>query len=562
MESAVAWSFDRRRATYVFGLAVLGAGYVAAARFGLRLNAVSGFATLVWAPSGIALASLLAFGIRWWPGVWVGALVANLLTGAPLAVALGIATGNTIEAVVGAQALRFFPRFDRSLSRVADVLALIVLAAVLSTTFSATIGVASLRLGGIVSPAAVGATWQTWWLGDLIGDLLVAPLLLVWWGYRPTSPSPGRVVEATALGVATVAASLLVFAGVQGPDGQFSEAYFLFPVLIWAALRFAQPGAVTATFIISLVAMWGTVLGHGPFARPGLYSSLLALQVFMGVTATTFLVLGASVSERRAAVRGLEVAVAEQRTLYAAAAEANQAKSQFLAVMSHELRTPLTAIRGYADLLTLEEKGPLNEVQRDYLARIQRNEEHLLKLIDQVLSFAKIEAGQVTLDFEDVLVCDALAAIHASIEPQIVQRRLRFEWAAFDRSWTVRADRGRLHQILLNLTTNAMKFTEAGGVIRVGARRPLHDAKEGARAQRVEVFVQDTGIGIPEDKLQYVLEPFVQLGQGNGTRHPGVGLGLSIASDLAHAMHGEIRLDSAVGRGTTASVVLLSHTDA
>lgn len=558
MFAAVNSGFDRRRVTYVFGLVALAAGYVAAARLGLRLNAVSGFATLVWAPSGIALASLLTFGSRLWPGVWLGAVVANVLTGAPLPVAVAIGTGNTIEALVGVQALLSFPRFDRSLNRVADVLALIGLAAVLSTTFSATIGVASLRLAGIVAPTAVGETWRTWWLGDLIGDLLVAPLLLAWWSYKPTPPRPSRVLEALALGAAAIAASLFIFAGLQWPAAQFSEVYLVFPVLIWATLRFGQRGGVTATFLISLVAVWGTVLGNGPFARPALYSSLLSLQVFMGVTAATFLVLGASVSERRTARQKLEAAVAEQKTLHASAVEANQAKSQFLAVMSHELRTPLTAIRGYADLLTLEEKGPLTDLQRNYISRIQRNEEQLLKLIDQVLSFAKIEAGQLTLDLEDVLVHDALTVVQASLEPQIAQRRLQFEWVAFDRSLSVRADRGRLHQILLNLATNAVKFTEAGGVIRVGARAQPHDGHERPQDSWVEVWVQDTGMGIPPDQLEYVLEPFVQLGQGNGMRYPGVGLGLSIARDLAQAMNGELRLDSAVGRGTTVTVVLPS----
>jgi signal transduction histidine kinase len=550
---------DRRRITYLVGLVILAACYVAAARAGLKINAVSGFATLVWAPSGIALASLLAFGSRLWPGVWVGAVVANVLTGAPWPVALAIGTGNTIEALVGAYALRSFPRFDRSLDRVADVLALIGFAAVLSTTFSATIGVVSLRLGGIVPPASVGETWRAWWLGDLIGDLLVAPLLLVWWTSRHALARSARLPEATALAASAVAASLFVFGRSQGATLPFGEAYLLFPVLIWATLRFGQRGGVTTTFFISLVAVWGTVLGHGPFVRPALYTSLLSLQVFVGVTAATFLVLGASVSERRAAVRALEGSVAEQKTLHAAAVEANQAKSQFLAVMSHELRTPLTAIGGYADLLTLEAKGPLTEVQRDYVSRIQRNGEHLLRLIDQILHFARIEAGQITLELEDVSVHEALAAVQASVEPQVSQRGLRFDWATFDGSLAVRADRGRLHQILVNLTTNAVKFTETGGVITVGARVHPDDGNGDAPGARVEVWVQDTGIGIPPNQLQHVLEPFVQLDQGNRRRYPGVGLGLAIARDLARAMDGELRLDSAVGRGTTATVVLPSR---
>jgi signal transduction histidine kinase len=550
---------DRRRLTYLGGLVTLAACYIAAARVGLEVNAVSGFATLVWAPSGIALASLVVFGSRLWPGVWVGAIVANFLTGAPWPVALGIATGNTIEALVGAYALRSFPRFERSLDRVADVLALIGFAAVLSTTFSATIGLVSLRLGGLVAPTAVGETWRTWWLGDLIGDLLVAPLLLVWWTSRRAPVRFSRVSEAAALAVCVIATSFFVFAEQPGAALPLGEAYLMFPVLIWATLRFGQRGGVTATFFISLVAVWGTVLGHGPFVRPVLYTSLLSLQAFMGVTAATFLVLGASVSERRAVMQALEGAVAEQKTLHGAAVEANQAKSQFLAVMSHELRTPLTAIGGYADLLTLEAKGPLTDLQRDYVSRIRRNGEHLLRLIDQILHFARIEAGQVTLELEDVPVHDALTAVQASIEPQVAQRGLRFDVVSCDESLTVRADRGRLHQVLVNLATNAVKFTEPGGVVTMGAQVHREDGNGTGPGARVEVWVRDTGVGIPANQLQRVLEPFVQLDQGNRRRYPGVGLGLSIARDLTRAMEGELRLDSAVGRGTTATLVLPSR---
>jgi signal transduction histidine kinase len=528
-----------RHALAIFALAVV---YIVAARAGLMMDAVAGFATLVWPPTGLALVALLIFGTGLWPGVFVGAFVANLLTGAPVPVALGIGVGNTLEAVLAVYALRRIPGFETSLERLADVIGLIVLAAGLSTMISATIGVMSLYLGGIISSAQLADTWRAWWLGDLIADLLVAPVLLVW-ASGPRRFSPKRRLEALALGISVVGASLLIFGGPAGPPtaatGKFAQAYMFFPLLIWAALRFGQRGAVSTAFIVSVIAVWGTALGHGPFVRPALYQSLIALQTFMGVAAATFLVLGATISERRRAER-------EMRLAHARAKEANQAKAEFLAVMSHELRTPLNAISGYVDILSLGVDGPLTDKQRVSLGRIQLNQQHLLSLIDDVLSFAKIEAGRLEIRIQTVLVHDVLESLEAVVRPELQKKDLDFTADCDDRL-SVRADPEKLRQILLNFLANAIKFTPEGGRIRLGADRG---------EELVRIWVSDTGIGIPSDQIEQVFEPFFQVETGPTRRYPGIGLGLAIARDLARAMDGGVRLESIVGKGSTISVLL------
>jgi len=507
------------------------------------MDAVGGFATLVWPPSGLALAALLIFGPRLWPGVLAGAFVANLLTGAPVLVALGIGVGNTLEAVLAVYALRRIPGFELSLERVVDVVGLILLAAALSTMVSATIGVLSLHLGGIVSAAQLGETWRAWWLGDMIADLLVAPVLLVWAsGPRRLADQKHRA-EAVALGIAVVAVSLLIFGGQAGlptATGKYAQAYLFFPLLIWAAIRFGQRGAVTAAFVVSVIAIWGTALGHGPFVRPALHQSLIALQTFMGVASATFLVLGASIAERRRAER-------EVRLARARAEEANRAKAEFLAVMSHELRTPLNAISGYVDLLTLGVDGALTEKQSASLARIQLNQQHLLGMIDDILSFAKIEAGKLRVDVQTVLVRDVIATLEALIRPELEKKGLIFSCDACDTALSVRADPEKLRQILVNFLANAMKFTPRGGRIEVGA-----DRRDGL----VWIWVSDSGVGIPSDQIEHVFEPFFQVERGTTRRYPGIGLGLAIASDFARAMDGEVRLESTVGKGSIASVLL------
>jgi signal transduction histidine kinase len=528
-----------RRALTISALAIV---YVVAARAGLMLDAVAGFATLVWPPSGLALAALLILGMDLWPGVFIGAFVANLITGAPVPVALGIGLGNTLEAVLAVYALRRIPGFGISLERLVDVTGLIILAAGLSTMVSATIGVTSLYLGGVVASAQLSETWRSWWLGDLIGDLLVAPVLLVWAGGARASLDRKRRLEALALGISVVAVSLLIFAGRNGatPTGKFAQAYMFFPFLIWAALRFGQRGAVSFAFIVSVIAVWGTAMGHGPFVRPALHESLIALQTFMGIAAVTLLVLGASISERRRAED-------EMRLAHARAAEANEAKAEFLAVMSHELRTPLNAISGYVDLMSLGVDGPLTEKQRVSLTRIQLNEQHLLSLIDDVLSFARIEAGTLNVDVQIVLVHDVIATLEALIRPELQKKGLVFFCEPGNDGLSVRADPEKLRQILLNFLANAIKFTGQGGRIKVGTED---------RGEFVKIWVSDTGIGIPSDQISHVFEPFFQVERGPTRRYPGIGLGLAIARDLAAAMDGEVRLESAVGEGTTVSVLL------
>ena len=530
-------------AAYFAQVGAVAVVYVLAARAGLTLDAVSGFASLVWAPTGIALAAVLLAGGRIWPGVFIGALVANVITGAPVLAAAGIAAGNTLEAVAGAYALRRVPGFRLRLDSLRNVFALIVLAALLSTMISATIGVASLYLAGLTPQANVAETWRTWWIGDAMGALLVAPLILVW-AAPPRKPLLTRHLgEAAVLVLGILLAGLIVLTlSVSRGGGPLSHAYIFFPFLMWAAIRFGQRGAVTATVLVSAIAIAGTVVGRGPFIQPTLHAGLLALQTFMGITAATFLVLGASVSERERSREQLRAA----RDI---ARDANRAKAEFLAVMSHELRTPLNAIAGYAELLSLGLSGPLNQKQSDAVTRIRTNQQHLLALIDDVLSFARIEAGNTPFNPEPVSVCETLDSLETLLRPGLVRQELTYIWNGCDPLLVVRADPIKLRQILLNVLGNAIKFTPSGGRIELSARQS---------GDRISICVSDTGIGIPAEKIDRVFDPFFQGQSGTTREYPGVGLGLSIARDFARAMGGDIHVESAPKQGCTVTIDLAS----
>jgi signal transduction histidine kinase len=236
-----------------------------------------------------------------------------------------------------------------------------------------------------------------------------------------------------------------------------------------------------------------------------------------------------------------------ERQARAEAEGANKAKSEFLANMSHELRTPLNAIGGYAELLTAGIRGPITDLQHADLERIKKNQHHLLSLINDILNFAKIEAGRVRFDFRDVSLNDVLGQLEALIAPQLLEKEIAYEYKCCDSSYTAWVDAERLQQILLNLISNAVKFTPPGGKLLVEC---------GATADSMVVQVHDTGVGIPADKLESIFEPFVQLDRGQSSSSAGTGLGLAISRDLARAMGGELSARSTLDVGSTFTLTL------
>jgi integral membrane sensor domain MASE1 len=294
---------------YVAKIAVIAGVYYGAAKVGLDQAFATSSVTAIWPPTGIALAALVLWGPSVWPGVALGAFLANAWTGVPLVTVLGITCGNTLEGVVGAFLLRR-TAFRPSLERVRDVLALVVLAAVGSTLIAATIGVGSLVIGDEVSGGAFGSVWRVWWLGDMGGDLLVAPVLMAVAAYWPLRRLPGRASEAVVLAAGVVGLSLFVF------SRDTNVAYLIFPLLVWAALRFWQPGAAAASLAMATVAVSYTANLKGPFVHGSPDDSLLLAQTFVAVIGVTMLVLAAVITERRRAEETVEqIAGALQESL-------------------------------------------------------------------------------------------------------------------------------------------------------------------------------------------------------------------------------------------------------
>jgi signal transduction histidine kinase len=249
---------------------------------------------------------------------------------------------------------------------------------------------------------------------------------------------------------------------------------------------------------------------------------------------------------KRSEAERAELLTAEQAAR-AEAERANRAKSEFLAVMSHELRTPLNAIAGYAELMQLGVPEPVPRVHLDYLRRIRTAQQHLLTLINSVLSFARVEAGRLSFTYERVLVDDLLKAVEPLVAPQIQAKGLHYHCEPFDGGLAVMADPEKAAQILLNLVSNAVKFTPPGGTVSLEAE--AHD-------DVVALRVCDTGVGVTPDMLASIFEPFVQVDARLTRTTEGVGLGLTISRELAHGMGGDLTAESAPGKGSTFSLTL------
>jgi PAS domain S-box-containing protein len=243
-----------------------------------------------------------------------------------------------------------------------------------------------------------------------------------------------------------------------------------------------------------------------------------------------------------------------------AADEANRAKSQFLANMSHELRTPINAITGYAELLELGIGGSLTPQQRHHVDRIRASSQHLTTLVNEVLDLAKVESGQMTAEREDVPVSEVLADALTLVQPQAARRGLRlFDHTGEARDAAFMGDRDRVRQVLANLLSNGVKFTEPGGRVSVCATvtdEPDGDARLPGPGPWVRMDVEDTGMGIPPERLSTIFEPFVQVDASYTRQAGGTGLGLTISRRLARLMEGDLTVRSTLGRGSCFTVWL------
>jgi len=514
--------------------------YIIAGKIGLNLASLHASASPVWPPAGIALAAILLFGYRMWPAIFAGAFLVNLTTAGDVVTSIGIAIGNTLEALAGAWLVNRFAGGKNVFDRPQGVFKFAI-AAALGSVVSPLFGVTSLALDGFADWTKYGAIWVTWWLGDVTGDLIFTPLVLLW-GIRWNLA--WKKAEAVEVGVLLLLLGLLsavVFGGwLEVSARNYPIAFICGPIVIWTAFRFTQRETATGIFILSVIAVWGTVRGFGPFVAQGENQSLLTVQSWTAVLAITAMALSAGMAERRR----IEEELQQQKGIVEAA---NRTKDHFLAMLSHELRTPLTPV--ISALESLETEPTQTEDTKTSLAMIRRNIELETQLIDDLLDFTRIARDKMQLRFASVDAHQAVSNVVEICRAEARSKRLHVHLYLRAKNCNVTADAAKFQQIIWNLLKNAIKFTPEGGDITISSDNPS--------ATVFTVSVRDTGIGMELEVMQRIFDPFEQGNRSFEHRFGGLGLGLAISKSLAQAHGGTLTAQSdGPNRGSTFTLSL------
>ena len=487
----------------------------------------------IWFANALLLGVLLRARFRAWPAYvltgFVTYVAANLVSGNSLAASAAMSACNFVEIGVVAYILRrrWGSALDLTESRALVEFCL---------------------FGGLVGPAVSASitafgfwwfnndgffgVWRVWFSSDALGTLTLAPLLLEFQRDKLNQLfDPARRCVACLILVVVLAAAVIGFGQVE-----YDVEFLVFPALLLAAFTLGLTGAVLAAFLTVAAAIGLTLSGHGPFVPVDAETAanrIMVLQLLLACAVLMTLPVAAVLTARDRLQQHWQMSSAQ-------AERASRAKSQFMASMSHELRTPLNAVIGFAELLFLRRES-LAGKQSEYVEYILRGGNQLLELVNEVLDFAKIEAGSLHVAVEPIDTAALLDEFTALLKPMAEARQLEFSVAAPARLPTISADRTRLMQILMNLGSNAVKYNRDGGSVAVTVATPP--------GQWLRIEIADTGIGIAPKRHAEVFEPFNRLGAEAGPIE-GAGLGLSICKRLIELMQGRIGFASEPGAGT------------
>ena len=517
--------------------------YLVAGKLALQLAFVNASASPVWPPAGIALAALLVLGFRVWPAIFVGAFFVNFLTAGNIFTSLGIASGNTLEALCGAWLVSRFAGGMQVFDRPQNVFKF-ALAALISTTVAPTFGVSSLGVGGFAQWSSYWPIWLTWWLGDVSGDLVIAPLLLLW--SVPTTQrkwNKKQAWEVSVLLLLLVVLAETVFGGWFPISARnYPISFICGPIVIWTAFRFTPRETATGIFVLSAIAIWGTLHGFGPFILQSENQSLLMLQSWTAALTITAMAIAAAIAERNRA----HAAIEQQKDAVEAA---NRTKDNFLAMLSHELRTPLTPVMAALD--TLEADGLRSAESKNSLAMIRRNVELESQLIDDLLDLTRIAKDKLQLRFGPLDAHEVVNNVVEICRPEAQARNMTLHLNLRGGAHHVSGDAAKFQQIVWNLLKNAIKFTADNGEITISSSNP--------EPQLLAVAVHDTGIGIAPEIMNRIFDPFEQGEHAFQRRYGGLGLGLAISKSLAQA-HGGTLIARSEGRDRGSTFTLTMKT--
>jgi signal transduction histidine kinase/CheY-like chemotaxis protein len=535
------WSAATDPTTWVgtIGLSVVvGIAYFLAARLSLALLTAGGVAVF-WPAAGVSAGVLIALGPRARLSVALGTMaatmVANLLGDRTVWSTIVFALSNAGEALLMAWLIERF--FDRAFSfgRLRNVLAFVV-AAFMATAVSGIGG--ALGYYWFHSPTVpLFQSWLDWFTADALGIIAVAPLVIKLFSAASARPPRGELAEGMAAVAAFAVMSGIVVLLPEDVLGTVVPIALLSPPLLWLAARCQPVFAAAAVFAVSLVIVSTTIFDIGHFGSRGrpIAEVALAAQASILLLALATMVLASLFAEIREKSRQL--------------AEASKHKSQFLANMSHELRTPLNAIIGYSEIL----QEDLRELGRGQLTgdlrKIESAGRDLLGLINDILDLSKVEAGRMDVFLEDTEVASLLEEVRTIIMPLTEKSHNTLDFQLPRKLGSTRTDRTKLKQCLLNLLSNANKFTLNGRITltaeRIAGSRPM-----------LRFAVSDTGIGMTEEQLGRLFLAFTQADASTTKKFGGTGLGLAITQHFCQILGGDIKVTSRHGKGSTFTITL------
>jgi len=492
------------------------------------------FPAPIWLPTGIATVAAMMGGTGMLPGIFLGSFLTNdLLFAPPLVITTIISTTNALGPVIGTLVLLRLRPKGGLFNSFGGIVAFLVCTTFLSPAISATGGaIAMAVVGRPFDPTLFYSIWVNWWLTDSGGTLYLAPALILWLGLETETEARlgrlragfGRRDLAVWAWIAVVSAVLFLTPPLRGSYIRSAFPFLLVVPLSWIALRMSLRSAYTLVSLVAIVATAGTVAGFGPFQNHALANPLQLVGTLVVLLAMNVLTIVSLVSERQEAQ------------------SESSAKSMFLAETSHELRTPLNAIIGFSEMIRDAMMGPIDTRYRDYGNDIAGAGRHLQKVINDILDISKVESGRLELHEEVVSIEESLQECGRIIAAMAKLASVTLEIEAHETFPLLRFDPIRFRQILLNLMSNAVKFTPAGGHVSVSAS---------VAKDAIVIAVADTGIGMRREDIAIALKPFRQIDSALSRRFDGTGLGLPLAKALTELHGGTLEIESAPGEGTT-----------
>jgi signal transduction histidine kinase len=555
----------------VLKIAALGATYFVVGKLGLQLATAHPVTSPIWPATGLAFGVLILFGLELWPGIFVAAFLLNFLSTGSAGASLGIAAGNTLEAVGGAYLMRRFAHGPTAFDHPQSVFAFTVLAG-FATSLSATVGTTSLALFGQADWERTPIIWMTWWLGDLGGALIVAPLLLLW----AASPKPDWK-KGEALELCLALATLLILAeGVYGGGLAVSRDNYplqvlVIPPLLWSAVRLRQRETASGMALVSAVATYGTLAGYGPFASMSVMESLLLLQSFLMVLAVTAFGVGAAIGQHREAEQGLranEAALADrEHNIRRLLSEAEDRERELRDKQQQLVQAAkLASIGELATGIAHELNNPLNNIALyvgnavDYLKQDKPADavvEHLqaaMKQVDRgatIINHLRTFGRAAPLKTEPLPLHDVVLAALSLLREPLRMASIDVTLDLCPECPTVLGNRIQLEQVFLNLLSNGRDALHGARV------KTIHIATLQNR-DTVSIVVEDTGEGVPPELLPRIFDPFFTtkaVGQGTG-------LGLSITYAIVREHKGKIAAENKPAGGMRFAVELPIDVDA